>query len=123
MSVRAGRKQPAPHHSHFAPGKPDLIQSMLLVFAGGFTHSALKRWMSVASTRLLAASYLVRPIAVSWIACWPLPSAILTGPPGESQFEPRSASAICSDVGFLPLLAAIAFSTASLTPSSACVTR
>jgi hypothetical protein len=62
-------------------------------------------------------------MAVSCTACWPLPSAMRIVPPGDSQVELRSASAICSVPGFLPPLAAIAFSTASLSPISACVTR
>ena len=57
-----------PRYWHFAPLKPELIQSSDLTPAGGFTHSAGKREMSTKVTIFLLESHLVRAMAVSCIA-------------------------------------------------------
>jgi len=43
---------------------PPLIQSIAFTPGGGLTHSAGKFWISTSSTRFLAASYLLRLIAI-----------------------------------------------------------
>ena len=79
--------------------------------------------LALSITIFFAASYLVRPMAVSCTAWWPPPSAMRILPAGESHSLLRSALASCSWLGFLPPLAAIAFSTASFSPSSDCTMR
>src|SRR4029079_6010912 len=73
---------------HFAPANPPLIQSSPLTLGGGLTQSAGKRWMSTSVTIFFAASYLVRPMAVSCVAWCPLPRFMRIVPAGDSPVGP-----------------------------------
>src|SRR3981081_2469835 len=67
-SFRSGRLSVALAQLHLAPCMPPLIQSSDFTPGGGLTHSAGKYWMSIRSTRLASGLYLVRLVAICWIA-------------------------------------------------------
>ncbi len=83
LAARASRSRrsnlasdaPAPQ-LHLAPAMPPLIQSIDFTPGGGLTHSAGKYWMSTRSTRFRSGLYLVRLMAIGWIAWWPSASFI-----------------------------------------------
>src|SRR5260370_28944232 len=82
-SFRPGRRSIALVQLHLAPCMPPLIQSIDLTPGGGLTHSAGKYWMSTRSTRFASGLYLVRLIAIGWVAWGPSASFILMRPPGD----------------------------------------
>src|SRR3954464_10234762 len=108
---------------HLAPCRPPLIQSSDFTPGGGLTHSAAKYWMSTRSTRLESGLYLVRLIAIGWMAWCPSASFIWMRPPGDCHSSPVIAATSSSVDGFLPPFLSMAFSTAVFSPRIACDMR
>ena len=76
--------------SHFAPGKPALIQSSVFML-GRRVHALGLEALDVVEHAPSSSPRrsLVRPIAVSWIAWWPSPSAMRMRPAGRIPLELR----------------------------------